>query len=178
MKIRRNRFVATALLLPLLFVVFGVAALASPAVASSPTYSFDLIGTQTEDPSTHNTIALIGAGSFDPSATTVVAGGPFAIFSSSGSPLSSGTWKATNFVMFCPRGGPNHGTQGGVLVITVTFFPHEEEPITGITLTVTCLVSGIGGIGCNPGAEGITVTGSDGNFTAEQQGHTLFHQNQ
>jgi hypothetical protein len=77
MKIQRNWFVATALLLPLPFVVFSVGALASPAVASDPTYSFDLTGTQTEDPSTHNTVALTGAGSFDPSARTVVASGAF-----------------------------------------------------------------------------------------------------
>jgi hypothetical protein len=173
-KIQRNWFVATALPLPLLFVVFSVGALASPAVASDPTYSFDLTGTQTEDPSTHNTIALTGAGSFDPSARTVVASGVFAIFSSSGSRLSSGTWKATDFGTFCPRGGPNHGTQGGVLVITVTFFPHGGQPITGVTITVNCLV----GTGCSPGAEGVTVTGTDGNFTEGQQGHTLFHLNQ
>ena len=175
MKIQRNRFVAKALLLPLLFVVFSVAVLAAPAVASSPTYSFDLTGPQINmDLGTTNIIALTGAGSFDSSAKTVVASGTFAIFSSSGSPLSSGTWKATHFGTFCPRGGPNSGTQGGVLVITVTFFPHEGEPITGVTLTVSCLV----GTGCTPGAEGVTVTGSGvGTFTDVVHGHTLFHLN-
>jgi hypothetical protein len=174
MKIQRNWFVAAALLLPLLFVVFSVAALASPAVASSPTYSFDLTGPQINmDPGTGNIIALTGAGSFDQSTKTVVASGAFAIFSSSGSPISSGTWKATDLGTFCPRGGPNSGTQGGVLVITVTFFPHEGAPITGVTITVNCLV----GTGCSPGAEGITVTGSVGNFTDVVHGRTLFHLN-
>jgi hypothetical protein len=95
MKIQRNWFVAAALLLPILFVVFSVGlALASPALASEPTYSFDLTGPQTDkDPNTNHTIALTGAGSFDPSTRTVVASGAFAIFSSSGSPLSFGTWK-------------------------------------------------------------------------------------
>jgi hypothetical protein len=175
MKIQRNWFVAAALLLPILFVVFSVGlALASPAVASSPTYSFDLTGPQTnKDPGTNNTLALTGAGSFDPSTGTVVASGAFAIFSSSGSPLSSGTWKATGFDSFCSRGGPNSGTQGGVLVITVTFFPHGGQPITGLTITVNCLV----GTGCSAGAEGITVTGSVGNFTDVLHGRTLFHLN-
>jgi len=81
MKIQRNWFVAAALLLPTLFVVFSVGlALASPAVASSPTYSFDVTGPQTDkDPGTNNTLALTGAGSFDPSTGTVVASGAFAI---------------------------------------------------------------------------------------------------
>jgi hypothetical protein len=176
MKIQRNWFVATALLLPLLFVVFSVGpAFASPAVASDATYSFDLTGPQiNKDPNTNQTIALAGTGSFDTSARTVVASGPFAIFSASGSPLSSGIWKATGFVSFCPRSGPNSGTQGGVLVITVTLFPHDGEPVTGVTLTVTCLV----GTGCNPGAEGATVTGTVGNFTDVLHGRTLFHLNQ
>jgi len=115
-----------------------------------------------------------GAGSFDPSATTVVASGTFAILSSSGSPLSFGTWKATSFDSFCPRGGPSPGVQGGVLVITVTLFPHGGEPVTGVTITVNCLV----GTGCNPGAEGVTITGSVGNFTDVVHGRTLFHLNQ
>jgi hypothetical protein len=148
-----------------------------PAVASSPTptYSFDLNGPQTnKDPGTNNTLELTGAGSFDPSAGTVVASGSFTIFSSSGSRLSFGTWKATGFDSFCPRGGPSSGVQGGVLVITVTFFPHGGEPITGVQITVNCLV----GTGCSPGAEGITVTGSVGNFADVVHGRTLFHLNQ
>jgi hypothetical protein len=149
-------------------------ALASPAVAGSPTYSFDLTGPQTaKDPGTNNTITLSGAGSFDPSAETVVAGGAFVILSSSGSPISFGTWKATSFGNFCPRGGPSSGVQGGVLVITVTLFPHGGAPITGVTVTVICLV----GTGCSPGAEGVTVTGSVGNFTDVVRGRTLFHLN-
>ncbi len=148
-------------------------ALASSAVAS-PTYSFDLTGPQiTKDDGTSNTIALTGGGSFDSSDSAVVASGAFAIFSSSGAPLTSGTWKATGFDRFCPRNGPSSGVQGGVLVITVTLFPHGGAPITSVTLTVTCLV----GTGCSPGAEGVTVTGSVGNFADVLHGRTLFHLN-
>jgi hypothetical protein len=176
MKIQRNWFVATPMLLPLLFVVFSVApALASPPVGRDPTYSFNLTGPQTtKDPNTNQTIGLTGAGSFDQSTRTVVASGAFVILSSSGSPLSSGTWKATGFDSFCPRGGPSNGAQGGVLVITVTLFPHEGEPVTGVTITVICLI----GTGCNPGAEGVTVTGSVGSFADVLHGRTLFNLNQ
>ena len=152
-------------------------ALASSAVAS-PTYSFDLTGPQiTKDDGTRNTFTLTGAGSFDPSAKTVVASGTFVILSSSGSPLSFGTWKATGFDSFCSRSGPNSGIQGGVLVITVTLFPRGGAPTTGVTMTITCLVPSPSDTTCSPGAEGVTVTGSVGTFTDVLHGRTLFHLN-
>jgi hypothetical protein len=62
-----------------------------------------------------------------------------------------------------------------VLVITVTLFPKGGEPITGVTLTVMCLI----GTGCSGAvAEGITVTGSVGDFTNVVRGATLFHLNE
>ncbi len=149
---------------------------APPAVASSATHSFNLLGPQTaEDPSTTNTIAVTGAGSFDPSANTVVASGTFATFSASGSELSAGKWKATQFVSFEPFGGPSPGEQGGVLVITVTLFPTAGSPITNVSLTVTCLINAPPGF---TGKEGVTVTGAVGNFTNSVRGATLFHFNQ
>lgn len=149
-------------------------ALASPAVAS-PTYSFNLTGPQTsKDVSTNQTVTLAEAGSFDPSARAIVASGGFVILSSAGSPLSFGIWKAAAFDSFCPRGGPNARLQGGVLVITVTLFPRGGEPIAGVTITVTCLIGG----GCSPGAEGVTVTGTVGNFADVVHGRTLFNLNQ
>lgn len=153
-------------------------ALASPAVASSPTYTFNLIGPQVTTNGTQ-TITMTGTGSFDPSAETVIASGNFLITNNSnGAVVEAGMWKATSFVSFCPRGGPNSGSQGGVLVITVTLFPIRGEPVTGVSLTVTCRVTNQPNNACGAGAEGVTVTGSAGTFTDVQRGASLFHLNQ
>jgi hypothetical protein len=102
----------------LLATTLSTLVLAPPAVASSATYSFNLLGPQTaEDPSTTDTIAVTGAGSFDPSAKTVVASGTFAIFNASGSELSAGKWKATQFDSFDAFDGTISGKQGGVLLL-------------------------------------------------------------
>jgi hypothetical protein len=149
-------------------------AAASAAVAKDVTYSFSLLGPQTATNGTQ-TIAVTGAGSFDPTAATVVASGTFEITNNSnGAVVSAGTWKATAFNSFCSRGGIS-GEQGGVLVITVTLFPKGGEPITGVTLTVNCLI----GSGCSAVAEGVTVTGVAGfsDFTDVMRGATLFHLN-
>lgn len=152
-------------------------ALASPAVASSPTYTFNLIGPQMTTNGTQ-TITMTGTGSFDPSAQTVIASGNFLITdNSNGAVVEAGMWKATAFDSFCPRGGPNPGSQGGVLVITVTLFPKGGEPVTGISLTVTCRVTNQPNNACSAGAEGITVTGSAGTFTDVLRGASLFHLN-
>ena len=144
-------------------------AVTPPAVASNVTYSFELTGPQTSTDGTQ-TIRLTGSGSFDPAAGTVVASGSFTIAkNSNGAVVSKGTWNATAFTSFCSRGGPNPGVQGGVLVITVTLFPDEGNPITSLTMTVNCLV----GSGCNPGEEGVTVW----DFTTIVSGRTLFHIN-
>ena len=147
---------------------------APAAVAKDLTYGFNLLGPQTATNGTQ-TIAVTGAGSFDTTAETVVASGAFQITNNSnGAVVSAGTWKATAFNSFCSRGGTISGEQGGVLVITVTLFPKGGEPITGVTLTFTCLI----GTGCSAVAEGVTVTGSAGNFTDVVRGATLFHLNQ
>jgi hypothetical protein len=159
----------------MLLATLSTLVLAPPAVASS-TYSFNLLGPQTaEDPSTSNTIAVTGAGSFDNTAKTVVASGTFAVFSASGAELSAGKWKATQFVSFEPFGGPSSGEQGGVLVITLTLFPSGRTPITNVTLTVNCLIDAPPGF---TGKEGVTVTGAVGDFTETLRGATLFHLNQ
>jgi len=151
-------------------------AVATPAVAQDVTYSFELTGPQTATNGTH-TIQLTGAGSFDPTAQTVVASGAFVITNNSnGAVLRRGTWKATAFNSFCPRGGPNAGTQGGVLVITVTLFPNGGGAITGLTMTVNCLVFGPPNNAgtCSPVGEGVTVA----DFTTIVTGRTLFHLNE
>ena len=165
--------------LPLCFpilVATAVLTLASApaAVAKDVTYSFNLVGPQATTNGTQ-TIAVTGAGSFDPVAGTVVASGAFLIANNSnGAVVSKGTWTATAFNSFCSRGGPSPGFQGGVLAMTVTLFPNGGEPITGVSMTVTCRI----GSGCSAGAEGITVTGSVGSFADVERGATLFHLNQ
>lgn len=89
--------------------------------------------------------------------------------------MSRGSWNATAFIGFCPRGRPDPGTQGGVLTITVTLSPNKGEPVTGVTMTVTCRV----GSGCNAGDEGVSVTGVAGfaDFVEHTRGAILFHLN-
>jgi len=60
---------------------------------------------------------VTGAGSFDPSAKTVLASGTFATFSASGSELSAGKWKATEFDSFDAFDGAISGEQGGSLLL-------------------------------------------------------------
>ena len=60
---------------------------------------------------------MTGAGSFDPSAKTVLASGTFATFSASGSELSAGKWKATEFDSFDAFDGAISGEQGGSLLL-------------------------------------------------------------
>jgi hypothetical protein len=153
-------------------------ALAPRAVASDPTFSFDLTGPQVvKDDGTGKTIQVTGAGSFDPTAGTVVASGAFAIANPGGAVVSHGTWNATAFNSFCPRGGPNFGAQGGVLLITVTLSPTVGNSVTNVTMTINCLIPSESDTTCNPGAEGITVVGMVGDFTDVLRGRTLFQMN-
>jgi hypothetical protein len=150
---------------------FFVLAAAPPAVAGDVTYSFTLTGPQSSASANNHTITLTGGGSFDPTAGTVVASGSFTTTNNSnGAVIHRGTWSATAFTSFCSRGGPNPGVQGGVLVIIVTLFPNGGSPITGLAMTVNCLV----GSGCSPGDEGVTL----GDFTTIVRGRTLFHINE
>lgn len=164
----RNRAISLSVIL--LAAVLSPLAFASRAGTTDPTYSFELTGPQTaRDSSTGNTILVTGGGSFDTGAGTVIGSGAFAILNSSGAAISHGTWKATAFVSFVAFGGPNPGTQGGRLDIIVTLFPSAGAPITGVPMTITCLVGAP-----PPGAEeGITI----GSFTNSVRGRTLFHLN-
>src|SRR2546428_4824980 len=102
------------------------------AHASSSTYSFNLKGPNTAlatvGPFTGDTIRLTGSGNFDPSSSTVTATGSFTHYCASCGGIIRGTWVATGFTSFTPYGGPNPGTQGGLLVITVTLFPNGGFP--------------------------------------------------
>lgn len=162
---------STMIVVAILFMLAGT----PPAVASDVTYSFELTGPQTATNGTQ-TIRLTGSGSFDPAAGAVVASGSFTIANNStGAVVSKGTWNATAFTSFCSRGGPNPGVQGGVLVLTVTLSPKGESPVTGLTMTVNCLVFAPPNNGgtCSPVGEGVTVA----DFTTIVSGHTLFHLN-
>lgn len=173
-----KRFVPSWLAILGAMAVLTLAA-APAAVAADVTYSFNLVGPQTTSDGTQ-TIEVTGSGSFDPTAGTVVASGSFNITNNSnGAVVSRGTWNATAFNSFCARGGPNPGIQGGVLVITVTLSPDGGEPITGVTMSVTCRVKAPGTPGnpCSAGHEGVTVTGSVGNFADVVRGATLVHVN-
>ena len=153
---------------------------APSAVAKDVTYGFNLLGPQTTTNGTE-TIAVTGAGSFDKTAGTVVASGVFLITNNSnGSVVSAGTWTATAFDSFCSRGGATSGEQGGVLVITVTLSPNGGAPVTGVTMTVNCLIFAPPNNAntCSPVGEGVTVTGAVGEFTTIVRGATLFHLNE
>src|SRR5258708_16717148 len=110
--------------LPVVNVALVMLVLATPAaVAANTTLSFEQDGRQiTANPSTGATIRTTGAGSFDPSAGTVVASGSFAELNPNGSVAARGTWVATGFVSFSLFCGPNPRTTGGTLQITITLF--------------------------------------------------------
>ena len=149
------------------------AGLATSVRAQTATaYSFNLITPNTAmAPSgdfAGDTIRVTGAGSFDTVAGTVVASGSFTHIKADGTVFARGTWVATDFVSFWSFGGPNGGTQGGVLEIKVTLMPAGGSPHTGIVMTVNCLVHKPAGF---TGEEGTAVDG----FTERTGGETLFH---
>jgi hypothetical protein len=145
--------------------------LAPPAAARNLTYSFNVLGPNTAaNPSSGASIRVTGSGSFDPVAGTIVASGSFTELNSAGSVIVHGTWNATAFVSFTSFGGPNPGSQGGQLMMTVTLFPSGGAPATDIPMSVTCLVGSP-----PPGAvEGVNV----GDFVQVIHGRTLFHLNE
>ncbi len=121
--------------------IFLPSRLAPPVAASATAYSFNLIRPNTAENSLGRTIRVTGSGNFDSGASSVVASGSFTTFFANGARIHSGTWQATAFTSFHPFGGPNPGTQGGFLKITVTLFPDGAVPITGLPMTVTCRVN-------------------------------------
>ena len=169
-----KKFVTLSSMMVVAAILFMLA-VTPQAVAQDVTYGFNLVGPQTSTNGTH-TIQVTGAGSFDLTAETVVASGSFLITNNSnGAVVRRGTWKATAFNSFCSRGGPSPGAQGGVLVMTVTLFPNGGSPLTGLTMTVNCLIfappNNAGT--CSPAGEGATVA----DFMTIVTGHTLFHLN-
>jgi hypothetical protein len=137
-------------------------------VGSSDPISFTLIGPNTAVAPSGDVIQTTGSGSFDAAAQTIVATGSFTHTTASGTLVAKGTWVATAFTSFDGFGGPNPGTQGGMLEFQATLFPVGGSPHTGILVTVTCLVNKPSGF---TGKEGTTV----GDFTTSTGGATLFH---
>jgi hypothetical protein len=147
---------------------FAVAATTASAAGSATSFSFNLEGPAlVENPNTGETLRLTGAGTFNPSAGTVTAGGSFTHFRSDGSVFLRGTWAATTgFTSFTAFGGPNNGLQGGVLAITVTLFPDGGAPVPDVPMTITCMIF------APPGTEeGVTLAG----FTELISGTTVLH---
>jgi len=145
------------------------------AQASSSAISFNLIGPNTAlatvGPFSGDTIRLTGSGNFDPSSSSVTASGSFTHYCASCGGIIRGTWVATGFTSFKSYSGPNPGTQGGLLVITVTLYPDGGSPHPGASLHVSCRVN------APPGApdEGIAIPNFG--FTESTGGHTEFHMN-
>ena len=151
--------------------VLTVALATSVRAETATAYSFNLITPNTAmAPSgdfAGDTIRVTGSGAFD-TAGTVVGSGSFQHIKPDGTVFARGTWVATGFVSFRSFGGPNGGTQGGVLVITVTLMPVGGSPHPGISMTVNCLVNKPAAF---TGEEGTAVDG----FTERTGGETLFH---
>ncbi len=141
----------------------------APVGLGDPTsFSFNLLGPNTAVASSGDTIHTTGVGRFDVAAGTIVASGLFVETTADGSLLAEGTWVATLFTSFDSFGGPKPGFQGGVLKFHATLFPVGGSPLTGVLVTVTCLVNKPTGF---TGTEGTTV----GGFTTSTGGSTLFH---
>lgn len=141
------------------------------AVGLADSWSFTLTRPNSAvNPSSGDIFETTGSGSFDPVARTIVASGSFTHTTTTGAVVARGTWTAAAFGNFLPFGGPNPGTQGGVLDITVTLSPAGDSPSSGVPMRVTCRVFAPPGF---PGEEGTTV----GVFTQSTGGATLFHMN-
>jgi hypothetical protein len=139
------------------------------ALSSIDPPSFELTKPNTAmDPSTRETIRTTGAGTFDPTARSIVASGSFTQLNAAGSVVARGTWAATAFTNFVGFGGPNPGQEGGQLVFTATLFRDGGSSVTGVPVVVTCVVFRPSGF---TGEEGTSV----GTFTEHTGGTTLFH---
>jgi hypothetical protein len=161
-------------ILPLMTVASALVGSASATTASS--YAFNLIGPNTSIaeatvPGTPiaagDVLRLTGSGGFDTSTGTASGGGSFTHYKPDGSVFARGTWVVTGFQSFTSYGGPNPGTQGGVLHVTVTLFG-PEATFAGLTLQVSCRVNAPTGAP----DEGTTLPGL---FAEPTGGHTLFH---
>src|SRR5262249_11418392 len=142
--------------------------LTPPVAAEATTYGFNLIHPNTAENPLGRTIRVTGSGTFDTGAKSVAASGSFTTFLADGSRFRSGTWQATAFISFNPFGGPDPGTQGGLLKLTITLFPDGFASIPGLPMTVTCRINAPTGF---TGDEGTTIA----DFTEKTGGNTLFH---
>ncbi len=102
-------------------------------------------------------IVIFGSGTFD--GESVDATGIWSIGTglppSSMNTVASGTWEGTQVVSFVSYGVANPRGEGGQLIFKATFHFDNGETLTGVTLTMTCL------IGTPPAGveEGVTVSG-------------------
>ena len=98
-------------------------------------------------------ISVTGAGAFNPATRTVLAGGTFVHYNSSGTVICQGIWKATGFTSFTGFGINAQGQEGGVLSLVVTHHCRTMGmTMTGIPMTITSTVNAPPGY-----TEGITV---------------------
>ena len=111
---RKSIGALSAILVSVMFVVPTV-------LAASTSYAFNLKGpnvsmaaaTISDTPiKAGDTIRLVGAGTFDPSAGSAGGGGAFTHFNPDGRVFARGTWTVISFVSFDSFGGQNPGTQG------------------------------------------------------------------
>jgi hypothetical protein len=154
-----------ARLLCLAIVPFAFAA--ATATASATNVGLTLEGpVVVANPGTGDTLRLTGAGTFNPRAGTVSASGSFVHVLSDGSVFRRGTWAATGFTSFVAFGGSINGLQGGILQLTVTLFQDGGAPVTGLGMTILCMINAPPGV-----EEGVTLDG----FTELISGTTAFH---
>lgn len=152
-----------------------------PALAATgSTYSFDLAtantavspggGTMCGPTAAGDWISVTGSGIFDPAAVTISAKGSFTHYSSSGSVVCHGTWKATAFTSFTGFGTNSQGEAGGQLSMMVTHYCKTMGmTMTGIPMTVTSTVNAQVGY-----TEGTTV----GDFTQPTGGTVVIQPDQ
>ena len=148
-------------------------ALTSPSslkATATTNWTFNLIGPNTAEaqsgPFTGDTIRVTGSGAFGTG--SIEGNGSFTHIKPDGTVFARGSWQATSFSSFTPFGGPSAGVQGGQLRLTVTLLPDGGSPVSGVPMSVTCLVNAPAGFTED---EGTTV----GAFTEKTGGHTLFH---
>lgn len=162
-------------LISMSIILLSVLIVAPVVLAASTSYAFNLQGPNVSTaaatiPGTPikagDYIRLVGAGTFDPSTGTASGGGAFTHFNADGTVFARGTWTVVSFVSFNSFGGPNPGTQDGLLKVIVTLVSAEA------TFTLMMQVQS----GASP--EGVTIwdpTGSVPLFGIVDVGQTSFH---
>ena len=148
--------------------LLGAAFLCIACAAQAAPWTFNLERGCTAQNTAGDTIRVTGEGAFDPLAGAVVGTGNYSIRNAAGKVTVHGSWSATAFGRFISDGGPNTGSQGGTLDITVTLYPGGGAPQPGLPMTVIC-----------PFLNGAFEEGGDatlvGEFTTRTGGETEFH---